>query len=150
VVLGTVGGRPPELDLEAESRLHGLLYECARQDLLGAAHDLSDGGLAVALAECAIAGGIGFTVSVPSGPGLSGLAALFSESASRVVVVPKAGREQELEAHAAVHGAPLTRLGLTGGHRIRFEGFCDVELSDATVVYEAAIPTAMSAKALAG
>jgi hypothetical protein len=67
-----------------------------------------------------------------------------------VVVLPKAGREQELEAHAAVHGVPLTRLGLTGGHRLRFEGFCDVELSDATVVYEAAIPTAMSAKALAG
>jgi phosphoribosylformylglycinamidine synthase len=149
-VLGTVGGRPPALDLEAESRLHQLLYECARQDLLSAAHDLSDGGLAVALAECAIAGGVGFTVSVPTGPGLSALAALFSESASRVVVLPKAGREQELEAHAAVHGVPLTRLGLTGGHRLRFEGFCDVELSDATVVYEAAIPTAMSAKALAG
>jgi phosphoribosylformylglycinamidine (FGAM) synthase-like enzyme len=127
-----------------------LLYECARQDLLAAAHDLSDGGLAVTLAECAIAGGMGFTVSVPTGPGLSGLAALFSESASRVVVVPKAGRDQELEAHAAVHGVPLSRLGLTGGHRLRFEGFCDVELSDAMVVYEAAIPTAMSAKALAG
>jgi phosphoribosylformylglycinamidine synthase len=150
VVLGRVTGRPPSVDLGVESRLHELLYECARQDLLAACHDLSEGGLAVALAESSIAGGVGFTVSVPSSSGLPGHVALFSESASRAAVAPRAGRDQELEALAAVHGVPLVRLGFTGGQRLRFEGMFEVELSDAVVVYEAALPTLMSTKALVG
>jgi len=150
VVLNRVTGRPPVVDLSAEARLHQLLYACAREDLLAACHDVSDGGLAVTLAECALGGGVGFSVSLPTGPDLPGPLAMFSESASRAVVVPRAGRDHELEAQAAVHGVPVTRLGLTGGDRLRFEGLVDVDLSDAVVVYEAAIPTAMSARALAG
>jgi phosphoribosylformylglycinamidine synthase subunit PurL len=147
-VLGKVSGRPPALDLGAESRLHRFLHECARRDVLASAHDLSDGGLAVALAECAIAGGIGFTVGR-----LTGLAphlALFSESASRVVVTARPGLEAKLEELAGFHHVPLTRLGLTGGSRLRFEHALEVELFDAVVVYEGAIPTLMSGKRLAG
>jgi phosphoribosylformylglycinamidine synthase len=55
-VLGTLAGCFPALDLEREQRLHLLLLEAAGADLLASAHDCSDGGLAVALAECAIAG----------------------------------------------------------------------------------------------
>ena len=150
VVLGQVSGRPPVVDLDAESRLHELLYESARQDLLAACHDLSDGGLAVALAESAIAGGVGFTVSVPTGLDLPAHVALFSESASRALAVPRSGRDQELEALAVVHGVPAIRLGFTGGQRLRFEEVLEVDLSDAIVVYEGAIPTLMSARALAG
>jgi phosphoribosylformylglycinamidine synthase len=150
IVLGKVTGRPPAIDLAVERRLQALLYECARQDLLAACHDLSDGGLAVALAESAIAGGVGFTVSVPAGGGPPAHLGLFSESASRAVAVPRAGRDQELEALAAVHDVPIARLGFTGGHRLRFEGVLDVELSDAVVVYEGAIPTLMASRALAG
>jgi phosphoribosylformylglycinamidine synthase subunit PurL len=149
VVLGLVTGRPPELDLDAEARLHALLHECAGRDLLASCHDCSDGGLAVALAECAIAGGTGFTVA-PATDGLSPVAALFSESASRAVVTPRPGREGELESLASRTGVPLARLGLTGGHRLRFEGLFEVDLSDATVVHEAAIPTAMAAVRHAG
>jgi phosphoribosylformylglycinamidine synthase subunit PurL len=150
VVLGKVTGVPPGVDLAAEARLHELLYECARQDLLAACHDLADGGLAVALAEAAIAGGVGFTVSLPSGPDLGPAAALFSESASRAVVAPRPARDQELEALATVHGVPLLRLGFTGGTRLRVEGALDLALSDAVVTYEGAIPTAMAAERLAG
>jgi phosphoribosylformylglycinamidine synthase subunit PurL len=150
IVLGRITGHPPAVDLEIEARLHGLLYECARQDLLAACHDLSDGGLAVALAESAIAGGVGFTVSVPAGSDLPAHVALFSESASRAMAVPRTGRDHELEALAAVHGVPIVRLGFTGGARLRFEGLFEVDLSDAVVVYEGAIPTLMATRALAG
>jgi phosphoribosylformylglycinamidine (FGAM) synthase-like enzyme len=147
-ILGKVAGRPPALDLQAESRLHGLLHECARRDIFGSAHDVSDGGLAVALAECAIWGGMGFTVG-----GLGALAphvALFSESASRVVVTVRPGLEGTLEEVASSHQVPLTRLGLTGGSRLRFESAFEVELSDVVVVYEGALPTLMSGQRLAG
>src|SRR6185503_19420967 len=54
VVHGRVAGRPPRLDLEAEKRLHALMAETAAEGLLRSAHDLSEGGLAVALAECCL------------------------------------------------------------------------------------------------
>src|SRR5262249_22921966 len=130
VVLGRVTGRPPALDLEVEGRLHRLLQEAARQDLLASGHDLSDGGLGVALAESAILGGVGFTVALPSdevGPHVS----LFSESASRAVVTARGGREADVENLAAVHQVPITRLGLTGGARLDFAGHFDVAISDA-------------------
>jgi phosphoribosylformylglycinamidine synthase II len=148
-VLGKVTGRPPGLDLEAEARLHWLLYECARQDLLGSAHDVSEGGLAVALAESAMAGGVGFTVTPPDG-GLPHHVSLFSESASRVVITARSGREADVAQLAAVQQVPIRRLGLTGGSRLEFADLFDVPLSDAVVVYEGAIPRLMSSARLAG
>jgi len=147
-VLGKVSGRPPALDLEAESRLHRLLHEAARRDVLASAHDLSDGGLAVALAECAISGGVGFTVGLQGG--LPVHVELFSESASRAVVTARPGQEGTLEDLASFHQVPLNRLGLTGGSRLRFEHAFEVGLSDAVVVFEGAIPTLMSGQRLAG
>jgi phosphoribosylformylglycinamidine synthase subunit PurL len=148
-VLGKVTGAPPALDLEAEARLHEFLQECARQDLLASSHDLSDGGLAVALAESAMAGGVGFTVAAPA-DGLAPHVALFSESASRILATARDGREGDVEEMAAARGVPITRLGLTGGSRIEFTGLFDVALSDALVVYEGAIPRLMSGARLAG
>jgi phosphoribosylformylglycinamidine synthase subunit PurL len=147
VVLGKVSGRPPALDLEAEVRLQRLLYECARQDVLGSAHDCSDGGLAVTLTESALAGGIGFTAALPEG--LEPAVAMFSESASRAVVTARPGQEQALEQMAAFHQVPMARVGLTGGSRLDF-GVLSVSLSDAVVVREGAIPRLMSAARLAG
>ncbi|HEY7514682.1 MAG TPA: phosphoribosylformylglycinamidine synthase subunit PurL, partial [Vicinamibacteria bacterium] len=71
VVHGRVAGRPPRLDLAAEKRLHELMASAAGARLLRSAHDLSDGGLAVGLAECAFqeeAPGLGGRFDVPSGP----------------------------------------------------------------------------------
>jgi phosphoribosylformylglycinamidine synthase II len=147
-ILGRVSGRPPRLDLDAEASLHRYLQESARQDLLASAHDLSDGGLAVALAESSIAGALGFTVSIPNDE-MEPHVALFSESATRVLVTARPGREGDVEQLAAVHQIPITRLGLTGGSRLEFAGMFDVALSDAVVVYEGALPRSMSAQRLA-
>jgi phosphoribosylformylglycinamidine synthase len=145
-MLGKVSGRPPALDLEAEARLQRLLHEAAVADLLASAHDCSDGGLAVALAECAMAGGVGCTVSLPGG-GLAPYVAMFSESASRAVVTANEGSESDLEQLATVLGVPLARLGLTGGTRLEFTGHLAMPLQDAVVVYEGAIPRLMAAAA---
>ena len=109
VVLGTVTGHPPALDLDAERRLHELLMRAAAADLLASAHDCSDGGVAVAMAESAISGGVGFTVGL-AGESLAPHVALFAESASRAVVSSRAGRGEALESLAAEVGVRPTQM----------------------------------------
>ena len=147
VVLGKVCGRPPEIDLEAEAKLHRLLAASSRARVLASSHDCSDGGIAVALAESAIAGGVGFEV-VPAG-GIAAHLWLFSESASRAVVAAALGSERALEELAAAHGVPCERIGTTGGDRLRFGDLFGVSLADAIVVHEGAIPRLMSTKRVA-
>jgi phosphoribosylformylglycinamidine (FGAM) synthase-like enzyme len=143
VVLGQVSGVPPVIDFDAEARLYQLLQQCAHEDLLASAHDLSDGGLAVALAESAIGGDLGFSVVVPEIEGHEAHVGLFSESASRVVVTTRPGRESGLERAATQYGVPFERIGLTGGSTLHFASLFELPLSDALVVYEAAIPRRM-------
>jgi phosphoribosylformylglycinamidine synthase II len=138
VVLGRVAGRPPTLDLEREAALHRVLVEAAREDLLAASHDCSDGGVAVALAECAIAGNTGFAVSLPGD--LPWYVGMFAESASRAVVAVRPDRASSLEALAAGHGVAWSRLGETGGPRMVFDGLFEVSVDEARATYEEAIP----------
>jgi phosphoribosylformylglycinamidine synthase len=138
VVLGSRSGRPPALDLERERRLHALLVEGARSDVFESAHDCAEGGIAIALAESAIAGGIGFAVSLPGDqPAHVGL---FSESASRAVVSVAPERATQLEDAAAAAGVPCSPLGETGGPRIVFDGLLEMSVDEVTAVYEDAIP----------
>ncbi|MBA3298432.1 MAG: phosphoribosylformylglycinamidine synthase subunit PurL [Acidobacteria bacterium] len=118
-VHGLVRGQPPMLDLERERALIELLGRASSGRLLRSAHDCSDGGLAVTLAECAFdSGGIGCTVNVP--PAASRFdATLFGESASRVIVSAKPQDAATLLQLAAEHGVPAQIVGSTGGSRIR-------------------------------
>jgi phosphoribosylformylglycinamidine synthase len=134
-------GRPPTLDLTAEAGLHRLLVDLATRRLLAAAHDLSDGGLAVALVEATVAGGVGATIDLP--PTLAPLAALVSESASRALLAVPPEAAQELAGLAAGAGVPATRLGATGGDRLVVPGVLDLPLSRLRDVYEAALPRAL-------
>src|SRR5438067_13655747 len=84
-ILGAVWGYPPELELESEAALQQALVELAQAGLLDSAHDCSEGGLAVALAECGFANTVGSNIQLE----LLGLPAefvLFGEDASRVVI----------------------------------------------------------------
>jgi phosphoribosylformylglycinamidine synthase len=113
VIHGLCTGRPPRIDLELEARLQELLRRAIAADLVTSAHDLSDGGLAVAAAEACLAGGLGASLELPaSGVRLDRL--LFAESAARVLVSvpvgPAAGWRQLLSEAAAV-GVPTTLVG---------------------------------------
>jgi phosphoribosylformylglycinamidine (FGAM) synthase-like enzyme len=137
-VLGVVGGRPPALDLERERALHLLLVHAAGAGMLESGHDCAEGGLAVALAESAIAGGTGFAVTIPGDePPHIGM---FSESASRAVLSVDPSRATELEDAAAGLGVPLARLGETGGPRIVFDGVFEMTVEEALAIHENAIP----------
>ncbi len=84
-ILGAVWGYPPELDLESEAALQKAVIELIQQELLDSAHDCSEGGLAVALAEKCFPKGVGAHVNLASG-GLSPEFALFGEDASRILI----------------------------------------------------------------
>ena len=114
---GRVAGRPPKLDLAAEKSLHALMAEAADTGVLCSAHDPSDGGLAVALAECCFNRedvGLGAILDLPAG--LRPDVLLFSESPSRMVVTTRDGAS--LEALAVRKGLPLVRLGFVGAERL--------------------------------
>ena len=117
VVHGKIAGRPPRLDLDAEKRLHALLAEGAARGILRSAHDASEGGLAVTLAECAFRGeepGLGGRFDLPGG--LRPDVLLFSETPSRAVVTTRDElRTAEL---ARRHGVPWARIGVVGDGRL--------------------------------
>ena len=144
-------GRPPTLDLAAEASLHRLLTGLAGRRLLAAAHDLSDGGLAVALVEATLAAGVGATLDLPEvhAPGDDTpaaqlpLAALVSESASRALVAVAPEASGDLTTLAAEAGVPATHLGTTGGDRLVVPGILDLPLSQLRDAYEGALPRAL-------
>ena len=142
VRLGQERGAPPALDLAAEKRLHDLLVDLAKGGLLHSAHDCSEGGAAIALAECAIRSGIGVDAGLPELAGRPELA-LFSESAGRVILSCDPALVAPLLAQAREHGVPAARIGTTGGERIRITPGVDVSLTEAHDVWARTLPEAL-------
>jgi phosphoribosylformylglycinamidine synthase len=124
IVHGDVRGVPPELDLDAERRLQELMVTLAGERLIRSAHDCSEGGFAMTLAECCFGSGIGAEVSigetaVAAEPRLNLAAALFGESASRAIVSAAPDQVSAIMARAAALGVPAAVAGQTGGAAIR-------------------------------
>ena len=113
---GRVAGSPAAIDLELEGRLQEMLCRAIGEQILNSAHDLSEGGLAVALAECCLEGNWGAAVV------LTGVQApreaLFGEGPSRVLVAVPVEQEARLQALAAEYAVPLAKLGQVGGDRL--------------------------------
>jgi len=133
---GHLGGRPPAPDLAAERRLAGLLAAAAAAGLLAAAHDLSDGGLAVALAESCLRGGTGCRVRLPGDP----FTALFSESAARAVVAVRPGAVAGFDALRAAHGVPGQTIGRTGGGDLVVQDWFAIPLAELAAAHTAVLP----------
>jgi len=93
VIHGRLTGRPPEVDLELERRVQSLLRQAIAAGLVSSAHDLSDGGLAVAAAEACIASGFGARLELPAS-GLRPDRLLFAEGGARVLVAVPAARQE--------------------------------------------------------
>jgi phosphoribosylformylglycinamidine synthase len=137
-VHGLVAGDAPALDLDRERALLALITGAIGDGLIRSAHDVSDGGIAVTLAECCFdTGGIGAAVD------LLQVVELFSESASRIVISVEASKEQDLLARAAAAGVPARRIGTTGGNRLTVtvngSAAIDVAVSDAEQIWTTAI-----------
>jgi phosphoribosylformylglycinamidine synthase len=141
VVHGLDGGMPPRADLAAAQALHELVRGLVADGLVDGVHDCSDGGLAVALSEMAIAGECGFDVAI------GGALECFSESASRVVCAVDPVLVDEVLARAAAARIAVTDIGQAGGARLAAHEAFDVPLVDATRAWRDAIPLALEADA---
>ncbi|MHB8593598.1 MAG: AIR synthase-related protein, partial [Acidimicrobiales bacterium] len=134
---GHRGGVLPALDLAAHARLLVLVAELVATDgLVSGIHDVSGGGLGVALAECAVRSGVGAVVS-----GVAGHAALFSESPGRVVLCT--GRPDEVLGAARPAGVPAAVVGTAGGDLLVVDGLVDLAVADMVVTWRTALPDAL-------
>ncbi|BBL78423.1 phosphoribosylformylglycinamidine synthase subunit PurL [Rubrobacter xylanophilus] len=128
---GLVRGAPPTPDLPSEKSVADAVRAAIAAGLVDTAHDLSCGGLAVALAEMAVSGGIGVEVGLL--PGGRQDVALFGECGGCILVAVSEERLGELE--EALAGVPHARIGRTGGDGIKVVGLVDVGLSELVEVY---------------
>ncbi|MFC4075616.1 phosphoribosylformylglycinamidine synthase subunit PurL [Salinithrix halophila] len=145
-VTGTVSGRPPQLELAVEKTLYEAVLSLIREGRVSSAHDLSSGGLAVALAESAFGRGLGADVQVETD--LDPVTFLFSESQSRVLLsVPEKEAKAVTEA-AGEQGLPCYKLGrVTGGRltvQVNGNELLDAGVTDLQTIWEGAIPCAMN------
>jgi len=116
---GLKQGEIPEIDLQFEKRLHDTILELIKNELVNSAHDCSEGGLAIALAEACIGNRenkIGAKIQINQGD-LRRDALLFGETASRIIFSAKAGLENKVRAIAEKHGIPVQKIGVTGGDK---------------------------------
>ncbi|WP_456785762.1 phosphoribosylformylglycinamidine synthase subunit PurL [Cellulomonas sp. P5_C5] len=161
VVHGHLGGLPPTVDLAAERRLAEVLTRASRDELVDAAHDLSEGGLIQALIESSLRFGVGVQVSLESlcaRDGVTPFEALFSESTARVLVAVPRSEEVRLVDLCTARGVPALRLGETAescspgagtptdaadhvhGPAVEVQGVFTLPLTDAREAHEGTLP----------
>jgi phosphoribosylformylglycinamidine synthase len=147
---GHRSGTLPDLDLEMHARLvrlvADLVYRGVSAPLGGAdtgpllgVHDVSDGGLGVALAEMAVSGGTGFRVQ-----GVAGHARLFGEGPSRVLLCVEPARVSEVLAAAGGAGIAAEVIGEAGGTRLVVEGLLDLPLEVVAARWAGDLPASLA------
>ncbi len=140
-ILGREEGAPPPVDL-AQEKAHGDFVRALIGDgMVSAVHDLSDGGLAVALAEMAMAGGIGATVSAPGG---DSAASWFGEDQGRYLLAASPDKADEILRRAAQAGLPVALIGETGGDSLRLGAAAPVPVRDLREAHEGWMPAYMA------
>jgi len=149
---GRKTGRPPRVDLEHERALHRVMLDAARQGWLASAHDCSDGGLAVTIAESCIMGdaeALGAAIEPSAAPvdakAIEPSALLFGESVGRIVVSCERRYVEPLLALAAKHNVPAAAIGAVGGTRLRIGTWIDCPVEDLSDAWRHGLPRALGA-----
>jgi phosphoribosylformylglycinamidine synthase len=143
-LLGRDDGAPPPIDLAAERRNGDLVRRAIAAGWVSACHDLSDGGLLVAVAEMALAGDIGAEIAAPDGEdGPAPHAWLFGEDQARYLVATAAPRAV-LDAAAAA-GVVAVRIGEAGGKSLKLAGHGAISLAELRAAHEAWLPAYLAA-----
>jgi phosphoribosylformylglycinamidine synthase len=143
VVHGLDGGNPPPADLARGRALHEVVAELVAERAVNGVHDVSDGGLAVAIAEMAINGEVGAKLELTF-EGCTPAEACFAEPASVVVLSVDPDRAAEVCGRAAAAGVPVRVIGTAGRDRLVFTGALDVAVADAADVWRNALPNLMA------
>jgi phosphoribosylformylglycinamidine synthase len=142
-ICGREEGAPPPVDLAAERRNGDFVRGLIAQGRVGAVHDLSDGGLAVAIAEMAMASGRGAALEAAPAA-MPAHAFWFGEDQARYVVTARPEDAAALVEAARAAGVAMTRLGTVGGGEIRLGGEKPVAVADLTRRFESWLPDYMA------
>jgi len=118
----------PSIDLAMEFKVQKLCRDAIKEGLINSSHDVSDGGLAVALAESCVSGNIGFRSDLQLGNDWH--VALFGESQSRIIISMSKDKLSKFEALAAEESTPWILLGVVGGHSLHIGTLMDIPLED--------------------
>ena len=145
---GIEAGHPPVVDLDHERRLVALLGRAVERGLIRSAHDVSDGGLALALTECSISGPGRIGAKIALSDTIRPDALLFGESTGRVIATT--AEPEALRALAAEAGVPAQRIGETGGSRLRIgapmgDPWIDTAVDRLHEIWSRAIPRRLEA-----
>jgi phosphoribosylformylglycinamidine synthase len=143
LVLDRSEGAPPSVDLDAERRTGDLVRTLIRSGAVTAVHDVSDGGLLVALAEMALAGGIGLALEAPPGP-LPAHAIWFGEDQARYVIAAAPDQVDAVHKAAAVAKVPVRLLGRAGGEAISIADEAPLPLATLKAAHESWLPRFMA------
>jgi phosphoribosylformylglycinamidine (FGAM) synthase-like enzyme len=142
-----VTGTPPWMDLEVEKQLQAVCLHAIREGWLRSAHDCSEGGLAVALAECCLSGPpqaeLGASVDLEGA--IRPDALLFGESQSRIVVSLRRQHVSRLHELARRHDVPFAVLGEVRKHRLTIGVLIDLSLGELRRAWETALPRRLGA-----
>jgi phosphoribosylformylglycinamidine synthase len=133
---GLTRGMPPWIDLKLERAVHNCCLEAIDAAILRSAHDVADGGLAVALAECCIGGPekpLG--VRIETREMMRADALLFSESQSRIVVSLKEEDLERLREIAARHNVPMQAIGTVGGSRLVIQPLLQLAVEELRTIW---------------
>ena len=144
-VIGREEGAPPPVDLGAEKRAGDLVRDLIAKGRVTAVHDCSDGGLLVAVAEMAMASGVGATLELSPG-GIPPHAFWFGEDQGRYVVTAPALALPEIDAAAKQAGVSVMRLGLTGGEELTLPGERPISVAQLKNRHESWLPDYMAGK----
>ncbi len=137
---GHRGGELAAVDIPLHLSVCSLVRDLANRGVVDGLHDLSDGGLALALAEMTVTSGIGFRVG---GSAAADHRHLFSEAPSRVVACVAPDRVAEVVASADRAGVPCVILGEAGGERLVVDGLVDIAVADAVAAWRCRLPVAL-------
>jgi phosphoribosylformylglycinamidine synthase II len=143
IMLDRSAGTPPPVDLDAERRTGDLVRGLIRSGCVSAVHDVSDGGLLVAIAEMALAGARGVELERLPAP-LPPHALWFGEDQARYVVAASPDQADAIHKAAAVARVPLRMLGRVGGDAIKLEGEAPLPLAALAVAHEDWLPRFMA------
>ena len=141
-VLGREEGPAPAIDLKVERRNGDFVRGLIEAGRLATVHDVSDGGLAVAITEMAMSSGIGARVAMPGTGSRTGF--WFGEDQARYVLAVPPGEAERVLSEAKLAGVPAQRLGETGGTLLQFDAEAGVSVAALKTLHEAWLPKLMA------
>ncbi len=136
-------GKPPQVDMDKELAAAEVIHKANDAGLIASCHDISDGGLGVALAECCVWGRVGAAIELPKTDDPKRF--LFSESQCRYLVGIQSDKAEDFESIVKKLGVPALQIGKVVGKNLKIpQAGIDIEISRLEETYESAIPNLMS------